>query len=103
MNPLHLSLRNVRTFEEFDLDLPEGLVAILGANGSGKSTTINAIDVALFGPESRTLADWYPRGGGEDPLVITLTFEHGGETYRVRRSFSPKGRGTSKLDLEVLR
>ncbi len=95
-----MHLRNVRTFEEFELDLPEGLVAILGANGAGKSTLINAIDVALFGPESRTLADWYPRGGGEDPLVITLTFEHDGETYRVRRSFSPKGRGTSKTDLE---
>ncbi len=102
MNPLHLSLRNVRTFEEFDLDLPEGLVAILGSNGAGKSSVINAIDVALFGPESRTLADWYPRGGGQDPLVITLTFDHSGETYRVRRSFSPKGRGTSKTDLERL-
>jgi exonuclease SbcC len=101
MNPLHLSLRNCRTFQQIDLDLSEGLLAIIGANGAGKSTLINAIDVALFGPESRSLADWYPRGAISDgPMVITLTFDHGGETYRVRRSFSPKGRGQSKTDLE---
>ncbi len=98
--PLHLSLKNCRTFDELELDIPEGLVAIVAPNGFGKSTIVDAIDVALFGPESRTLADWYPRSGGEDPLVITLTFEHGGFTYRVRRSFSPKGRGVSKVDLE---
>ncbi len=98
--PLHLSLRNVRTFEEFDLDLPEGMCALLGSNGAGKSSVVNSIEVALFGPEGRSLADWYPRGGGEEPLVITLTFEHGPDLFRVRRSFSPKGRGVSKVDLE---
>lgn len=100
MNPHALRLRNVRTFDEIHLDLPEGLLAILGDNGAGKTTLIAAIDVALFGPEGRSLASWYPRGMGLDSLVIELVFEHAGETYRVRRSFSPKGRGTSKCELE---
>jgi DNA repair protein SbcC/Rad50 len=99
MNPLRLSLRNCRTFDQIDLDLDDGLLAIIGANGSGKSTLINAIDIALFG--SRSLGSWYPRDTGEEgQLEITLMFDHGDETYRVRRTFSPKGRGQSKTDLE---
>jgi len=100
MNPLRIELTNVRTFPNVSLDLPEGLLAILGTNGAGKSTLISAIDIALFGPEGRSLAPWYPRGGGNDPMTIELLFEHGGAEYRVRRSYSPKGRGQSKLDLE---
>ncbi len=103
MNPLRLELRRCRSWDHLDLELPEGIAALIGKNGSGKSSAVNAIEVALFGPESRTLADLYPRGGGEEPLVITLTFEHGPDLYRVRRSFSPKGRGTSKLDFELCR
>lgn len=100
MNPHSLRLQNVRTFDEVQLDLPEGLLAVLGANGAGKSTLISAIDIALFGPEGRSLAPWYPRGLGTDPLLIELVFEHGGAIYRVRRSYSPKGRGQSKMELE---
>lgn len=100
MKPLSLTLRRCVTFDDFTFDLPDGLVALLGTNGAGKSTIVNALDTALFGPESRTLADLYPRVGGDEPLMIELTFEHHGDTYRVRRSFSPKGRGASKTDLE---
>lgn len=102
MNPLSIQLTNVRTFREVSLDLPEGLLAVIGENGAGKSTLIGAIDVALFGPEGRSLASWYPRGIGTDPLEIVLVFEHADEIYRVRRTFSPKGRGMSKLDVEHL-
>ncbi len=75
------------------------MLAIIGANGAGKSTLINAIDVALFG--SRSLGEWYPREGNGDPLQIELLFEHGGDVFRVRRSFSPKGRGVAKVDFEA--
>jgi DNA repair exonuclease SbcCD ATPase subunit len=100
VNPRSVTLENVRTFDHVHLDLPEGLLAVLGTNGAGKSTLISAIDVALFGPEGRSLAPWYPRGLGEEPMVITLVFEHGGDLYRVRRAYSPKGRGQSKCDIE---
>ena len=100
MNPLKVTLTNVRTFDQVELEIPEGLIAILGSNGAGKSTLISAIDIALFGPDGRSLAPWYPRGGGSDPMTIELVFEHAGELFRVRRSYSPKGRGQSKLDLE---
>jgi exonuclease SbcC len=97
MNPLRLQMQNVRTFERLDLDFPSGCTAIVGANGAGKSTILNAVDVALFAgrgelPPLLTT--------GEEELALELTFEHGGDMYRVRRQFSARGRGKTVLDFE---
>lgn len=102
MNPLRIRARSYRTFEALDLDLPEGCVAVVGSNGAGKSSIVNVIDLALFGPETRSLGDYLTRGGADTEMEIELTFEHGGELYRVRRHFSARGKGQTKLDLERL-
>src|SRR6185436_13560878 len=98
MRPLSLHLENARTFDRLDFAFPDGCCAIVGPNGAGKSTLISALDVALFGAESRSLADWLSRDRPQATMTVLLTFEHGGEMYRVRRTFSGKGRGTSRLD-----
>ncbi len=103
MIPLRVHAENFATYPTLDWDIPPGLVAILGrnavtdgsdSNGAGKSTLLESISVALFGglPEYLT--------AGEEACSVELKFEHGGETYRVRRTYSAKGRGRSTLDLE---
>lgn len=99
MNPIRLVAHSYRTFDRLDLDLPEGCVAVLGQNGAGKSSIVDAIDTCLFGPQSRSLADLHAEGA-EDDLLLELTFEHAGELYRIRRTYSPRGRGKTTLDLE---
>lgn len=98
MNPTRIELRNVASFADLNLDLPTGCVALTGVNGAGKSTVMQAIEIALFGPRSRSLAPLLRLG--EDDLEILLVFEHGGERYRVRRGFSGRGRGKTTLDFE---
>lgn len=108
MNPLRLRATNFRTFETLDLSFEQGLIGILGelrdapdgasSNGAGKSSLLEAIDVCLFG--RRSLAGFLTRGGDVTELMLELTFEHAGETYRVRRSYSAKGRGKTTLDFE---
>lgn len=107
MRPLHLVARNFRTYPALDLDLSDGgLVAVLGdirdgtgtdSNGAGKSSILEAVEIALFG--RRSLAP-YLTHGVDDALLLELKFEHGGESYLVRRTYSPRGRGTTTLDLE---
>lgn len=99
MNPLRVRASNYRTFASIDLDLPAGCVGVLGHNGAGKSSIVNAIDLALFGPEGRS---WQPylTVGEETELMVELEFEHAGALYRVRRGYSAKGAGKSTLDLE---
>jgi DNA repair protein SbcC/Rad50 len=101
MNPLKISATNYRTFERLDLDLPAGCLAIVGDNGAGKSSIVNVIDLALFGPETRSLGDYLTDDASTDSLEIELAFEHAGDFYRVRRGFSARGRGKTTLDLEV--
>lgn len=103
MNPLRLRATNYRSFPELDLDLPQGCVAVIGENGAGKSSVINLIDIALFGPEGRSLADYLTDDGIADVCVVELTFEHQGTLYRARRGFSARGRGKTSVDFEVLR
>jgi DNA repair exonuclease SbcCD ATPase subunit len=93
-----LSLRNYRVYREADLEFPDGLVGIYGANGSGKSTIIEAIRYSCYG-ESRT-DKWELRsaGVGED-VRVGLVFEHEGNTYDVRRRL--KGRNLTP-EVEVL-
>jgi exonuclease SbcC len=97
VHPLILSLRNVRTFADLDLKLPQGCSAIVGPNGAGKSSLLSALDVALFADRGE-LASLLTKG--EEHLEISLTFEHGGELYRVRRQYDGRGRGKSLLDFE---
>jgi exonuclease SbcC len=95
VNPLRIHATGYRTFARLDLDLPTGCVAIVGENGAGKSSIVNLIDLCLFGPESRTLADYVTLG--ENDLLVELEFEHAGEIYRVRRAYT---RGKTNVDLD---
>ncbi|MDQ5820569.1 MAG: SMC family ATPase, partial [Actinomycetota bacterium] len=102
MNPLRIRCANYRSFRDLDLTLPTGTLAILGANGAGKSSVVNAIELALFGPPSRNLGD-YLSDDATDDLMVELEFEHRGGLYRARRSYSAGGRGSAKLDFEQAR
>jgi len=110
VKPLTLELENFRTFVGYHrVDFEDGLVGILGelrdgadsisSNGAGKSTLLEGIDVGLFG--RRSLAGFLTRGGDVDTMTLTLTFDHAGETYRVRRSFSARTKaGKTTVDFE---
>ena len=93
VNVRSLSLQNFHRYRDLDLDLPDGCSAIVGPNGAGKSSLLEAVDVALFG--ARSLADHVTHG--ETSMSVTLTFEHRGSLYRVRRAWK---NGKTTLDVE---
>ena len=98
MRPVHLRASNVATFPVIDLPLTDGVLALTGSNGAGKSTALRCIEAALFADGSRDLASMLGRFG--ERLEITLEFEHAGETYRVRRGYRDGTRGQATLDVE---
>lgn len=102
MNPLRVRATNYRSFGRLDFELPAGVAAITGENGAGKSSLVNLIDLALFGPEGRSWAPYLTQGGDGTELEVELEFEHAGAVYRVRRGYSARGSGKTTLDLETL-
>lgn len=57
MHLTHLSLSNVRSFHQLELDLTPGLHLVTGANGSGKSNLMEAITLLATTRSARTTSD----------------------------------------------
>lgn len=88
----HLSIEGFQSYrEQEEIDL-SGLnfTAIVGANHSGKSSLINAVEFALWGrSRGPVVGDVVTRGASR--AQVALTFDLGDGTYRVTRSRSAKG------------
>jgi len=102
MRPLTMDLSNFRSYLRESIELTALKVALInGRNGFGKSTLIDAITFPLFGRGSADKIDDYVTLGKTD-MSATLSFELGGNTYRVIRNRTTNGRGKSSLEFQQL-
>jgi exonuclease SbcC len=86
-----LTLRNFRQHANTTIRFDRGLTGIVGTNGSGKSTILEAIAFALYGVQAaRGAKDTIKhRGAGPRASVsVTLTFTAGAHHVRIERSLS---------------
>jgi exonuclease SbcC len=95
---LRLQARNFRSFEELDLDLNvDGLIAVVGDNGAGKSTIFAAIEWGLYGWRGRGALPVRRDGCPDDQdCWVEVHFEVGGRAYGVRRI---EGKNATLFDL----
>lgn len=87
-----IRLRNIRTYEEEEVRLPEGIILFEGGIGAGKSTLLLAIEFALFGlgnEKGTTLLSI-----GKSSGSVELTFETGGKEVKVHRGLERGKRST---------
>ena len=102
-----LVIDNFRRFRRVDLELPDGVVALVGRNGAGKSTLLESIGWCLYGHEAaRTGKDLLKRRGAApgDDVRVHLAFRHGAHHYEVTRELLGKGEthvATVKVDGKV--
>lgn len=99
-----LILQNINSLYgkwEIDFTVPEfagGIFAITGKTGSGKTTILDAISLALFAETPRLSHDAnreaVSRGTAE--CLAELTFESGGNTYLASFSYGSVKRGKNK-------
>ncbi len=95
MRIAYLELRNYRRFKDVKVQLPDGVVGIIGSNGAGKTTLIEGIAWALFGNTEevvRTSRESIRRAGASssETCMAVLEFELGGSDYRIEREMGGK-------------
>ena len=96
-----IHLENYRRFKNAELEFPDGIVGIIGNNGTGKSTLMEAIAWVLYGTDaSRTSKDQIKSifARKSDHCLAVLDFEMNGDNYQVVREL--KGASNS-MDASV--
>ena len=80
-----VSLRDFRSHARTKVSLTDGVTVIVGENGSGKSTILEAINFALFKGNRRSvlLDDLIRRGTAM--ASVSIIFHENGRRYRVER------------------
>ncbi|MBI4453058.1 SMC family ATPase [Candidatus Woesearchaeota archaeon] len=69
-----LKLQNIRSYQNQDINFPEGIVLLSGDIGAGKTTILLAIEFALFGFSKRTLSGDLLLRHGKHEGSVELSF-----------------------------
>jgi len=83
-----LKLTNFKRFEDSEMIFDTGITGIVGNNGTGKSSIVEAIFFALFGVADKSLpSEYIVSSFAKGPCRVHLTFSVGGDAYNVTRTF----------------
>ena len=85
-----LVLKNFKRFRHEEIRFQDGITGILGNNGTGKSSIVQAIFFALYGVQATGIAADYivsAFASPKDKCEVRLDFSVGGEKYAVLRTF----------------
>ncbi|MDI9632836.1 MAG: SMC family ATPase [Methanolinea sp.] len=99
-----LALRNFKRFEDAEIHFRDGITGIVGNNGTGKSSIVEAILFALFGIQGTGVQSEYIVSSFADERAkceVRLDFVVGGERYSVVRSFRKRGAVSHEAQLNM--
>ncbi len=86
----HLSLENFKSYAEERITFQPGTNAIIGSNGAGKSSIVEAIGFALFDHRGAGLASRLREGADSGRVVVGLVSSFDEREYEIERRFSER-------------
>lgn len=112
MRPRYLEIEGLQSFKDkqvidFDHLSETGLFGIFGPTGSGKSTVLDAITLALYGKVHRANGTQGVVNTGLNSVKVSFTFDilkaNERKTYRVERVYKRKKGSDTSCELKVAR
>ena len=88
-----LVMRNFKKFRRADVEFQDGLTGIVGSNGVGKSTIVEAVAWALYGNRASSIKRDYirnSRSGDSDSVEIRLGLSLGSRELTIYRAMRGK-------------
>jgi DNA replication and repair protein RecF len=92
-----LELVNFRLWEDLRLSLPQGNVALVGPNATGKTAILEAVWYAATLGSHRASGDSVMVRSGQSSAIIRVSIDHGGRTDLVELELVTQGRARTKL------
>ncbi len=89
-----IKLTNIRSYEELELDFPQGSILLSGDIGSGKTSILLAIEFALFGLQPGQRGSSLLKNGKKEGGV-SLLFEVDGQEITIERTLK-RGKAISQ-------
>lgn len=87
---LEVKLANVKSYDQAVVKFSEGLNAIIGENGAGKTTILEAVGFALFDTLSYKISEFIRRGEKKGEISVKLMAPDS-RVYTVVRKFGDSG------------
>jgi len=85
-----LIMKNFKRFQSQEVHFKDGITGIVGNNGSGKSTIVEAILFSLYGLQGTGIGKEFiisSFAGPKDECEVSLDFRIGGQPYRIIRTY----------------
>src|SRR3989338_2160124 len=93
-----LKLKNIRSYENLDIEFPLGSTLLAGDIGTGKSTILLAIEFALFGVRRKHLSASSLLRHGKKEGEVELKFNVEGKDIIIKRKLK---RGKEEIKQEA--
>jgi len=95
-----IKLKNIRSYEDQEVEFPEGSVLLSGDIGSGKTSVLLAIEFALFGLQPSQRGSSLLKNGKKEGSV-TLEFDLNGKPIILERSLKRSGKNITQENSSI--
>lgn len=104
MKLIRLRMINFKKFRNADIEFQDGLTGIIGNNGAGKSTIVEAILWSLYGNRALSIKKDFLKNINatkQDQMSVKLVLMTGNQEWKIYRGIKANGQAEASLEIDA--